>query len=60
MTALKPALTNYSCNYHTLNFSPLPVVVVIDFLPEDLRMSSSFKEVGYRISAAIGYDTHYY
>jgi hypothetical protein len=46
MTALEPALTNHSHNYHVLNFSPLLVAVVIDFSPEDLRMSSGFKEGG--------------
>jgi hypothetical protein len=56
MTALKPTLTKYSGNYCALNFSLLLVVVVINFSPEDLRMSSGFKEAGYRIGAAIGYD----
>ncbi|KAF4219065.1 hypothetical protein CNMCM5878_003920 [Aspergillus fumigatiaffinis] len=60
MTALKPTLTNHSGNYRAPNFSPLPVAVVIDFLPEDPRMSSGFKEAGYRIGAAIGYDTQCY
>jgi hypothetical protein len=60
MTALKPTLTNYSGNYRAPNFSPLPVAVVIDFSPEDLRMASGFKEAGYRIGAAIGYDTQCY
>lgn len=60
MTALKPTLTKHSGNYRAPNFSPLPVAVVIDFSPEDLRMSSGFKEAGYRISAAIGYDTQCY
>ncbi|KAH2164954.1 hypothetical protein KXV74_006386, partial [Aspergillus fumigatus] len=60
MTALKPTLTKHSGNYRAPNFSPLPVAVVIDFSPEDLRMSSGFKEAGYRIGAAIGYDTQCY
>lgn len=60
MTALKPTLTNHSGNYRAPNFSPLPVAVVIDFSPEDLRMASGFKEAGYRIGAAIGYDTQCY
>lgn len=60
MTALKPTLSNHSGTYRPPNFSPLPVAVVIDFSPEDLRMSSGFKEAGYRIGAAIGYDTQCY
>jgi hypothetical protein len=60
ITALEPALTNHSHNYRAPNFSPLPVAVVINFSPEDLRMSSSFKEAGYRISATISYNTQCY